>query len=148
MTVTREPVSQIREFLHQHPQYIRNDENRVVSPTPFKGNNESMVNVISYNMEKSLSSSVDKYCSSFGRERGKLRRVPTPFTDESKEPQGFVRPPTAKEKDAESKCNKDYHEPDSEPEPTACAGETLPDLAFSEREDQGGEERDVGGEIP
>ena len=126
--MTREPVSQIREFLHQHPQYIRKDENHVVSRAPFKGNNESMVNVISYNMEKFLSSSVDKYCRLVGRERGKLRRVPTPFTDESKEPQGVVRPPLAKEKDAEANGDKDYYERDSEPESTACARVTKPDL--------------------
>ena len=44
--MTKEPVSQIRESLHQHLQCIRKDENSIVSRAPFKGSLDTAVNII------------------------------------------------------------------------------------------------------
>ena len=41
-----------------------------------------------YDMEKYLSNAVDKYCAIASLEKARLKKVPTPFLDESQDPQG------------------------------------------------------------
>ena len=42
LTVTKEPISQVKEFLHSHPQYTQKVEG-VVTRTPFDGDTEATV---------------------------------------------------------------------------------------------------------
>ena len=140
LSVTTEPISQVQEFLHTHPRFIQKVDG-IVSRLPFDQDLDATVNVISYNVEKFLSSAVDKYCSGVCRDRKGLRKAPTPFTDESKEPQGFVRPPTKLEKEAEAKGDPDFYEQEVDSEaPSGTEGhESTPGKAAPARSGMNGQ---------
>ena len=82
-----EPVEKLGYFLDHHPR-VRGREAEVQKHVP--ANPKLIVRGYRYEMADFFGKAVDKYCAVANVDRAKLKKVETPFVDESQEPQGCL----------------------------------------------------------
>ncbi len=90
-------AGRLSDFMANKPElHIRGEESSgepIAPPTPIDPKKKIRGRIM--RMRQYLVSSVERYCKVAKIEKSRLRKVDTPFLDESKFPQGCTRPPTA-----------------------------------------------------